>query len=788
MKRLSTHNAMIFFTTLLLVVLCMTGLWVNDIYNNFDTKIQDFKKEYLKDEKNILKREVGRATNYINYKKRLCEGKSKAQIKHIQKEVSETISQIKFGKDSYIFIYRDNGVNIIHPPKPSLNGKNFIDFKDPNGKFVIRELISASKDPKHPFVNYIWHQPSTNKLAKKIGYAEYIPDWRWMVGSGIYVDNINKIIKEKKSEFQKDVNKKILKIMALFIIVLSLASFLLYRQTKKINDSFKLFHNFLRNAHKRTNEIDISHIDFEEFYDLAQDANNMIKKRVKIQKELSEKNSTLSETVDNLQTILDSTIEMIIFSKEGELLDVNKATIDIMGYKNKSEVIGKHLFDFLPKEEISKVSFAFKLEDEKSYELTLLKKDGTPVHVLARGKNILKNGVATRMSTLIDLTQIKQRDEAIAASKAKSEFLANMSHEIRTPLNAILGFVELLKDEDKGRKSLEFIEIIDNSSKVLLQVIEDILDFSKIESGKLNIDKIDFNLKDELGLISHLFQAKCSQKDIDLSIIFKDTLPTAINTDPLRVKQIISNLLSNAIKFTESHKSIIVTFSFKNAHLHVSVKDDGKGIAKDKLEHIFKPFSQEDSSTTRKYGGTGLGLAISNQLTQLLGGELKVKSTLGIGSEFYFYIPVDIVEDTKKIQKSREIVKFDGKKILLAEDNRANQLFMEVLLKKMGIEFDIAEDGEKAVKMFKESNYDAVLMDENMPNMNGIEATRQILEYEKLSNIKHTPIIALTANALKGDREKFLQAGMDEYLTKPLNKRKLSEVLNKFLNIQGKDI
>ncbi len=777
-----------FFTALLIVVLCMTGLWVIDVYGNFNTKIQDFRKEYIKDKKSILKREVNRVTNYINYKKRLCKSKTKAQIKHTQKEILETIRQIRYGKDGYIFVYKDNGLNIMHPTKPSLEGKNLIDFKDPSGKFVIQELISASKNPKHPFINYIWYQPSTKTLAKKIGYAEYIPGWRWMVGSGIYINNIDKIIKQKKSEFQKDVNQKILKIFILFIMIVLLVSFFLYRQTKKINDSFKLFHNFLQTAHKKQDEIDTSHIDFEEFYNLAQDANNMIRKKVKIQKELAEKNSVLRETVENLQTILDSTIEMIIFSKEGKLLDVNKATVDILGYKNKSEVIGKHLFDFLPKDEIDKVSDGFKSKKEVSYELILLKKDGTPISVLAKGKNITRNGEITRMSTLVDLTQIKQRDEAIAASKAKSEFLANMSHEIRTPLNAILGFVELLKDEDKGRKSLEYIEIIDSSSKVLLQIIEDILDFSKIESGKLNIDKIDFNIKEELGVMSHLFQAKCSQKDIDLSIIFKDALPEAINTDPLRVKQIISNLLSNAIKFTNSHKNIIVTFSLRNNYLYVSVKDEGKGIAKDKLEHIFKPFSQEDSSTTRKYGGTGLGLAISAQLTQLLGGELKVESRLGVGSEFYFCIPVAIVKDAKKIPKNKEIIKFNGKKILLAEDNKANQLFMKVLLKKMGMDFDIANDGIEAVKMFKENSYDAVLMDENMPNMNGIEATRQILEHEKLNNVEHTPIIALTANALKGDRERFLKAGMDEYLTKPFSKKKLNEILEIFLNVQRRDI
>ncbi|MCF6172366.1 MAG: response regulator [Campylobacteraceae bacterium] len=390
----------------------------------------------------------------------------------------------------------------------------------------------------------------------------------------------------------------------------------------------------------------------------------------------------------------------------------------------------------------------------------------------------------------IDFETLKYKEKELElslkkAEKAeyhKSEFLANMSHEIRTPLNAILGFVEILKEENIGRKCLKYINIIDNSSQMLLGVIEDILDFSKIESGKLNIEKIDFNLKDKLNTISHLFDAQCSQKNIKLDIIFDKDLPIAINTDLLRIKQIISNLLSNAIKFTNSHKKITLKFSFKNNQLLISVRDEGIGISKDKLEHIFEPFLQEDNSTTRVYGGTGLGLTISSQLTKLLGGELSVKSVLGKGSEFYLYIPATIVEDKQETKKELANLKFCDEKILLAEDNLANQLFMKILLKKLNLTFDIVEDGVKAIEMFQLNNYNIILMDENMPNMSGMEAAKQIIEIEKQNNLEHTPIVALTANALKGDKERFLAGGMDEYLTKPINKEKLSLCLKKFLN------
>lgn len=367
--------------------------------------------------------------------------------------------------------------------------------------------------------------------------------------------------------------------------------------------------------------------------------------------------------------------------------------------------------------------------------------------------------------------------KSIDALKSKSEFLANMSHEIRTPLNAILGFIHLIKEETQETKTLEYLNIVADSSNSLLHIIEDILDFSKIESGKLDIDKINFNTKEEFDVITHLFDAKCSAKDITLSLDIDESLPTYLNTDPFRIKQVLSNLISNAIKFTEPTKKISVGMSYKNDSLHIYVKDEGKGIDKDKQKHIFKAFAQEDSSTTRSYGGTGLGLSISNDLVKLLGGELKVESDLGKGSVFSFHVPAQIVSSAQTQKRIAKELKLEGK-ILLVEDNKTNQLLMQIMIEELGLTYDLANDGFEAIEKFKDNVYDAILMDENMPNMGGMEATSKILAIEKEKGLKHTPIVALTANALKGDREKFLNAGMDEYRTKPLDKDTLSEVLH----------
>ena len=507
----------------------------------------------------------------------------------------------------------------------------------------------------------------------------------------------------------------------------------------------------------------------------------------------------------------------------------------------------------------------------------------------------------------------KETKKAEVASKAKSEFLANMSHEIRTPLNAILGFVEFLEEEELDKKKLKYLSTINKSSHSLLGVINDILDFSKIESGKLEIDKISFNPTEEFESISALFCAKAEDNKLCFNTYIDNNIPKMIYSDPLRLKQVLSNLLSNAIKFSKENGHVELNIQYiKNTNsIRFSVKDDGIGISLKYQENIFKPFTQEQSSTTRKYGGTGLGLTISSQLLSMLGSELKVNSTEGLGSEFYFDLNIDNVcqinldnysiikddfikdikvatifseqysnkkvtmkkylntlglEDVKDFDtlknenlKNIDIVildcymfeyetiknildkdiavivikvglsdslilnlkgnieelecpinisdledifmKFFAKEflkqeikndalndkiifnahVLLVEDNKANQMFMKVVLKKFGLTFDIASDGNEAIEMFTNNRYDIILMDENMPNMGGIEATQNILAIEKDKGLIHTPIVALTANALKGDRERFIKAGMDEYLTKPLNKDVLVSVLNKFI-------
>jgi len=506
------------------------------------------------------------------------------------------------------------------------------------------------------------------------------------------------------------------------------------------------------------------------------------------EKELQLRYSQQAQTMEQIHD------GIIITDLEGNIISWNGGAEKLFGYR-QSEVIGKHISLIYRKNDIPgiKERIQLSLEETGLYkgDLTFVKKSKEVIPV-SLSLSLLRDEygkVIGRIGINQDITQRKKAEEALleakhsaeASARSKSEFLANMSHEIRTPLSAILGFVDLLKKENIGEKADKYVEIIDNSSKGLLKIIEDILDFSKIESGKLEIDKIDFDPKTEFETIIHLFLAKCKEKNITLSLILDKSLPKSIHSDPLRIKQVISNLLSNAIKFTDKGKKITISIDYKDGLLNVSVKDEGKGIAKEKLSHIFESFSQEDSSTTRKYGGTGLGLTISYELVKILGGELKVKSAIGVGSEFYFSIEVSEGKIVKENKETIENITFKNKKVLLAEDVKTNQMFMTIILEGLQFKVDVADDGIEAVEAFKKNHYDLILMDENMPNLNGREATRQILEIEAENNLPHTPIIALTANAIKGDRIRFLNAGMDEYLTKPIDQNHFIHLLQKIL-------
>jgi TMAO reductase system sensor TorS len=382
--------------------------------------------------------------------------------------------------------------------------------------------------------------------------------------------------------------------------------------------------------------------------------------------------------------------------------------------------------------------------------------------------------------------ELKQaRDRAEEMSQAKGEFLANMSHEIRTPMNGVIGTLQLLSDTKLAPEQEEYVNTAHKSAHSLLTILNDILDLSKIEAGKLNIELIPLDLREIVSELITLHTMTAEEKCIQLYAEIDDKLPQVLIGDPTRLRQILANLVSNALKFTEKGHVLVrikvVSSDAENADIRFEVEDTGIGIRSDIKDELFNEFTQADGSTTRKYGGTGLGLAIVRQLVEMMHGRFGVESVPGEGSTFWFRItlPVGEAQATKQSSSEQVVKGLLHGHVLLVEDNPINQMVAQKMLEKIGLESTLAGDGQEALNMLEQGRFDAVLMDCQMPVMDGFEATRRIREQTALLSL---PVIAMTANVMEGDREKCIEAGMNDYIGKPVVEADLKKTLARWLD------
>lgn len=518
--------------------------------------------------------------------------------------------------------------------------------------------------------------------------------------------------------------------------------------------------------------------------------------------QLYRKNNALRMSEEKFRLIFEhSPLGILHFDGEGVITACNPAFEKIVG-TSREKILGidlKTLPDIRISQTIKQVLSGNTGTFENEYSSVTSKKSG-PIRALfaplSRSNGIITGGIGIIEDiTLLKLNEVKlvhAREEAEKANRIKSIFLANMSHEVRTPLNGILGLLQILRKTSSDPGQHEYIDMALRSGERLTRLLRDILDLTKIESEQFSLIKEQVNISDMLNSIREALYDECDRKQINISCTVSESVPEVITGDELRIRQVVQNLAENSVKFTsEGSISIEADFIFSGkteGSLILKVRDTGIGIEADKLNEIIEPFRQVENTYTRKFQGAGLGLAIVKKLASLMDGDLKIESIPGSGTGARCTMKVEVFEDNqnrKSEQSADESAVIHSLKILLVEDDRINSLMVRRLLEKMSHVVTDAANGLDALQCIKENDFDLVLMDIQMPEMNGIEAIKEIRKTERFGQKSGVCAIALTAYAMAGDREKFISEGFDEYMPKPVDMEELNTVILR-LNPLGK--
>ena len=749
-------------------------------------------KKNSKDETPYEKLSYGR--NFPNWNMVLGTGVYIDDIdKEINKRKAELMDQLqdivkttKIGKTGYLYIFDEQGNMLIHP-NSNINGKNFSKLENPTkNSYIFDDLLNAYKDGSK-VLHYKWDKPTDkgHYVYEKVSWIEYIPELKWYIVSSAYTDELD-ASSEKLSNF-------ILLVAFVIFVFSTLYSYVILRNLLRpianlSNMALKITHGdySVRSDINSQDEVGVLANTFNTMVDTMQDNLDNLDKKVE------EKVLELRKSEYYTQAIMNSQTNMVLTTDGKVMKTANKAFFEFYQLKSMDifvKMYGECICDtfveregYVQKEVEGEKWIAYILNRQNQIHKAIIMREevefifSITVHEFNFDGDILKTAVFTDITEDEHKTKELEiaKNRALEATRSKSEFLANMSHEIRTPMNGIIGMSHLALQTALNEKQQNYIEKIDSSAKSLLGIINDILDFSKIEAGKLNLEKINFDLFHVIESVINILDFRAHDKGLELIVDYDPKLGKEFYGDSLRVGQVLTNLLTNAIKFTEFGQVSVIVKLISAKKVLFEVKDTGIGLTKEQQERLFKSFSQADGSTTRKYGGTGLGLAISKKLVEIMNGKIWIESTYKKGSSFKFEIELE------QIVVQESFVTFDESlRALVVDDSPSWQEVLSYLLQEFELTVESTSSGKDAALLVQKNEYDIILMDWNMPDLNGIEATELIKSI--CGNKKCPKIVMVSAFKDENILNSAKEVGIEYFVSKPVNPYILNSTLSDML-------